>query len=400
MLKKLKTKFVLINMAIVLTMLLIIFGLVFHLTAQNLQDQSDAILNTLTNSARDPSAMFRQQQVSLPYILIMVGARGEVFASGVTGYDLTDEAFLQMLVESVQKQGRIAGQLKSLDLQYRICLEQSGQLIAMVDISSQKHTLEALTKTGILTGILGLLAFFGISILLANWAVKPVDKAWTQQKQFVSDASHELKTPLTVILSNAELLQAEECSEEERLRYAQNITTMSGQMRKLTEGLLELARVDNGQVAKHFEPVDFSQLVAHGVLPFEPAFYEKEMELVSRVQPGITVNANAQYLNQVLDILLENALKYSDPGVVTVELKKHSHSQCMLSVSNPGAPVSPEDRERIFDRFYRSDQARQRSGSFGLGLSIAKSIVQEHHGRIYLQSNAIGNCFCVVLPTI
>ena len=110
------------------------------------------------------------------------------------------------------------------------------------------------------------------------------------------------------------------------------------------------------------------------------------------------MNGSDRYLSQVVQILLDNAVKYSQPGIVELQLQRYGRGQAMLTVSNPGNPIDPNDRERIFDRFYRADEARTGSGSFGLGLAIAKSMVEEHGGRIWVESNETGNCFCIILP--
>jgi len=140
--------------------------------------------------------------------------------------------------------------------------------------------------------------------------------------------------------------------------------------------------------------------VEEALLPFEPMFFESGLNLQSNVERGINVNGNDRYLSQVVHILLDNALKYSAPGIVELQLQRYGRAQALLTVSNPGNPITPEDQERIFDRFYRQDEARTGSGSFGLGLAIAKSLVTEHGGRIWVDSNKTGNCFCVVLPCI
>ena len=245
-------------------------------------------------------------------------------------------------------------------------------------------------------GGVSLLIFLGISILLARWAVAPVEKAWHQQKQFVSDASHELKTPLTVIMSNAELLQLPEYEEESKEQFSRNILTMSHQMHHLVEGLLELARAD--RVTQNFERMALSEVVEQALLPFEPVLFERGLHLDADIAPGIYLRGNAQSLKQVVDILLDNAFKYSAPGVVAVELSRHSRNKCLLTVSNPGDPIPAAELEKIFDRFYRTDKSRSRDGSFGLGLSIAKTVVAEHGGRIWAKSNETGNCFFVELP--
>ena len=110
------------------------------------------------------------------------------------------------------------------------------------------------------------------------------------------------------------------------------------------------------------------------------------------------MTGSEQYLHQLVDILLDNAGKYSAPGIVAVDLQRQGRGQCLLTVANPGEPIATEDLKRIFERFYRTDKARSRTGSFGLGLAIAQSVVQEHGGRIWAESNVTGNRFCVLLP--
>lgn len=386
-------------MGIVMAMLLVIFGLIYHFTKTDMEKQSFNALQTLSQNLQQPSSYSPgRMDVQLPYFIIQVNLWGEVTVSGSTYMDLTDEALLRELIEYVYKSNEPIGYMEKYDLLFSKVSAIGVQWLIFVDTSVQKTTLSSMVQTNILVGIISLVAFLGISFLLAQWAVKPVDKAWQQQKQFVSDASHELKTPLTVIMSNAELLQNPDCDEENRQKFADGILTMSHQMRKLVEGLLELARADNGQVKKDFSAVDYSKLVADALLPFEPVLYEKGLMLQSSLAQGITLTGSEQYLHQLVDILLDNAGKYSAPGIVTVALQRQGRGQCLLTVANPGEPIPTEDLKRIFERFYRTDKARSRTGSFGLGLAIAQSVVQEHGGRIWAESNATGNRFCVMLP--
>ncbi len=253
------------------------------------------------------------------------------------------------------------------------------------DTTSEQSTLNNLVKNCILIGVLCFFAFLGISIKLAAWTVKPVKWAWQQQRQFVSDASHELKTPLTVIMTNAELLQSEENDRDSQVRFSANILTMSRQMRALVEQMLELARADSGQGKADLRPVDLSTLAADALLPFDPVFFEQGLMLSSQLAEGINVNGDAGRLKEVLDILLDNARKYTEPpGTVNVRLERWGHHRCRLTVSNPGPPLSAAEQKDIFKRFYRTDPARSRDGSFGLGLSIAQRITEEHHGRIWV----------------
>lgn len=393
MLKKLRRRFVLINMAIVTGMLLVIFGLVIHFTNLDLDAQSDSMLQKIAQNALDPVG--REPNTQLPYFTLRFSASGQVVASGKTHYDITDREFLDELIATIYDINKTTGYLEDYHLKYTVVTSPIVQVIAFVDVSSQQSAMLSLLQVSILTAVAALAAFTFISILLARWAVNPVDKAWQQQKQFISDASHELKTPLTVIISNAELMQDDGC---DRGVCADNILASSQQMRHLVEGMLELARADNGQIQTHFENMDLSRTVSDSILPFEPMFFESGLRLESVIEPGILVHGSQQHLHQLTDILLDNAQKYSTLGIVDVKLSRQGKNQCLLTVSNPGTPIPQAELESIFQRFYRSDTARTSSGSFGLGLSIAQQIVQEHGGNIWAESNPSGNRFSVLLP--
>lgn len=175
---------------------------------------------------------------------------------------------------------------------------------------------------------------------------------------------------------------------------------MSQKMRDLVESLLDLARIDNGTAKECLEKVNFSELLTEEAEAFEALFFEKGRNLVLSIQSDISVRGSDQHLRQLLGILLDNALKYSTlDGDITVSLSRHA-GHCTLSVANPGTEISRENLRNIFKRFYRVDQARNLNGSYGLGLSIAQSIVGIHKGKIWAQSQRRINTFYVQLPVI
>jgi signal transduction histidine kinase len=168
-------------------------------------------------------------------------------------------------------------------------------------------------------------------------------------------------------------------------------------MRGLVESLLELARLDNNKAQMERTGIDLSKLLNDSILLFEPLFYENDLILQTEIEDHVTTVGNADKLRQVVTVLLDNALKYSSSaGNVTVALKRQSIG-CLLTVSGTGAPLSREDCKNIFKRFYRVDQSRNDGQSYGLGLSIAESIVREHNGRIWAESENGRNTFYVVL---
>lgn len=412
MLKRLRTQFVAVIMVIVTIMLCTVFGMLYFFTKSNLEQESLAMMRAVPVgmiAPGQPLAPFARpeeepEQVRLPFFVVQEEKDGTLSAIGIGYYDLAlgesfDQVFLQELIQEVTRSGRPFGELEQYHLRFLRVDSPFGQRVVFADITSEQSTLNNLVKNCILIGVLCFFAFLGISIRLAAWTVKPVERAWQKQRQFVSDASHELKTPLTVIMTNAELLQGREDDRESQMQFSSNILTMSRQMRALVEQMLELARADSGQGKTDLRPVDLSTLVADALLPFEPVFFEQGLELSSQIDDGITVHGDPGRLKEVLDILLDNARKYTEPsGTVSVYLERWGHYRCRLTVSNPGTPLSEAEQKDIFKRFYRADPARSGNGSFGLGLAIAKCITAEHHGRIWAESIGGYNHFFVELP--
>ena len=397
MLKKLRVRFVCINMAIVLVMLCGILGTVLTFTRQNLARESIAMMRSV---ASDPMQLnwHGASSARLPYFTVRINSRDGTRSAGSSYYDLTDNELLNELLGRAMSGEEDTGYISEYKLRYYRTRHFGSDYIIFADVSSEDATMRGLWKNCLLIGAAGLAGFFLISLLLARWAVRPVDQAWTQQKQFVSDASHELKTPLTVILTNAELLQEESYPAEEKRKFTSNILAMAVRMRSLVEGLLDLARADSGAARTAFSDVDLSALTEETLLPFEPVFFEKGLTLSSQVEPGIRCRGSEAQLRRVAEILLDNACKYSAPGTVELRLEKQGRSHCLLRVVSPGEPLSAQECRDIFRRFYRADKARSADGSYGLGLAIAESIVREHGGKIWCEAADRANSFFVQLP--
>ena len=400
MLKKLRIKFICINMVIVTVMLCVILSLVLHSTRTNLKNES---LRAMQSIAASPDTLIfgqpgEDESVRLPYFMLLL-KNNHITIIGGDYYDLSDEEMLREILQAATDASGETGILENYSLRYYRTTSSLGDVCVFADASGELATMQSLRTTCIIIGAVSFFVFLTLSFFLAKWAIKPVEQAWQQQRQFVSDASHELKTPLTVILTNAELLQAPEQSEESRARFAENILTMSHQMRGLTEELLQLARVDNAQTSAPMEALELSKLISDAVLPFEPLFYEKGMPFEAQIEPNIIVKGSAAHLRQIPEILLDNAQKYADPNTkVTLTLCRRGYSRCVLTVSNYGEPLSQEELKNIFKRFYRADKARAMNHSYGLGLSIAESITAMHHGAIHAQSANGLNTFIVELP--
>ena len=399
MIKRLRLKFIVINMGIATILLSAILGLVFYFTSANLETESIRMMERIASQPFQMNAPGELgEDVRLPFFTLQLGPHGELLdASG--GYSaLSDAALLGGVAQAAAASPRRLGVLEEYNLRYYRSDAPMSRFLVFADISSERATLDGLRRTCLLIGGLSFLAFLWVSVLLSKWAVRPVERAWQQQRQFVAAASHELKTPLTVIMTNAELLQ-DEADEARRSTFSSSILTMSRQMRALIEQMLELARTDSAESHLVLRPVDLSGLTARSLLPFEPLFFEQGLTLISQVDEGITVSGDEEALRRVLEILLDNAQKYSSPGGETqVTLHRRGRNHCALTVANQGEPIPPEARRQIFQRFYRADPARSRNGSFGLGLSIAEGIVAQHHGTIDVTCAGGFNRFRAELP--
>lgn len=230
-------------------------------------------------------------------------------------------------------------------------------------------------------------------VLVGN-ITRPVQEAFEKQKRFISDAGHELKTPISVIAANADVLQ----SEIGENRWLACIQTENRRMEALVKSLLSLSRLEQQARPAHL-PVDLSSAVVGVALAFESAAYEAGKTVDMRVEDGIWCLGDVEKLKQVTAILLDNAIKYaSSGGHITLSLAK-SHGKCALRVHNDGVCIPKEEQKHVFERFYRADASRSRqSGGSGLGLAIAKAIVDEHKGKIAVESKTEqGTTFTVLL---
>lgn len=402
MLKRLRIKFIAVIMSIVTVLFIVIFGLVLHLTKQNIERESVQMMRSMAFRPMMSAPLHKPDNmpdnIRLPFFTVNISDDGELTAFGGDYYDLTDQEFLHRLVNAVNERSDETGVLHEYDLRYMRADNGYMRSIVFADISSEKAMIRGLVRNSVIIGLIGYAVFFLISLLLAKWVTKPVKKAWDEQKQFIADASHELKTPLTIIMTNAEMLNDKSCSETERNGFVKNILSTSKRMRGLVESLLELARLDNNKAQIILADVDLSKLINDSILPFEPLFYENDMEISADIENNISVQGDKDKLRQVINILLDNALKYSDTAdKVVVKLRRQS-SESILSVSSPGIALTNEECRNIFKRFYRMDKARNDGQSYGLGLSIADSIIKEHNGKIWAESSGGYNAFFVSLP--
>lgn len=306
--------------------------------------------------------------------------------SGALYSDETLEEYADGIIDGDAETGRI----KSLTY---MKIEKDGYtLVAFIDNAIMQGGMATVFRNTLIFGGISVIAVFIASVFLAGRIVAPLEESFRRQKQFISDAGHELKTPVSVVGANAELL-AREIGEN---RWLENIRYENERMGSLVRQLLELARTEN--VAPQTERLDLSRLTAGELLPFESVAYESGLELASDIADGLYVDGDAGRLKQLVSILIDNAIRHSEQGKTVDVVLSAEHGSARLSVTNYGAEIPPEQQTQIFERFYRVDSARGDDGHFGLGLAIAKAIVESHKGRITVSCHDGKVEFSVLLP--
>ncbi len=282
---------------------------------------------------------------------------------------------LERLAQSIIKGDRDNGTENNLAF-YKTDKE-GYTLVTFMDNTIVNENAMTLFRYTLIFGGVALVIFFFLSVFLARKIVNPLEESYQKQKQFISDAGHELKTPVSVISANAELLSRELGDNQ----WLQNIQYENERMGMLVGKLLDLARTED--TTPQMEHINLSRLVDGEALPFESVAFEKGLVLNTNITSNIGVVGNSTQLKQIVSILLDNAIRHSkEQGEVWLTLTKE-HGFAKLSVINKGDEIPEEQRTKIFERFYRVDTARNSEDKhYGLGLAIAKAIATSHKGHI------------------
>ncbi len=274
-----------------------------------------------------------------------------------------------------------------------------GTFYAVYDRTSQHEAImDRLLQTALLYAMAILLANL-LSYLISAKTMQPVEEAITKQRDLIANASHELKTPLTIINTNLELVKSEPNLSHEQAECISAIDAQLVRMQGLIQNMLELSKLENTEIEK--SPVDFSKVVEGACLSFEVVCFEKNVPLLVDVQPNVVIEGEQASLERLVVILLDNAVKYcGENGKVGCRLMA-DNKKVTLSVKNTGEAISKEDAKHVFDRFYRTDGAREKKDnqSYGLGLSIASATVKAHGGTISCHGiEGKGTVFDVTIP--
>ncbi|WP_339311374.1 HAMP domain-containing sensor histidine kinase [Paenibacillus sp. FSL k6-2145] len=436
MFKKLRNRFLIVNLVSISIMMLVAFATIYTITYQNVQRETNMELYKVSdfyhspyNSSKMPRGEDGGMGTGSGTGSTTGSGSGSIPSNGMGGdnggpggdpnspparsvsfmiktddqwkitdthsrFDMEDTFYTEALQkvdqnkvgDSERQTGQFA--LDGTDWAYVVDPSGDGHMIVFIDVTAQQGILTNLIYTFAVVGLIMLIVIYFLSRYFANRSIAPVREAFEKQKQFIGDASHELKTPLAIINTNADVLLAnQEDTIANQAKWLHYIKSETERMTGLTNDLLYLTQMDDSRSTMIHAKFNMSDAVESIILPMEAVIFEKNISLDYNIEPNLTVHGNSEQIKQVILILLDNAVKYSGPkGAVNVTLQKQNND-VMLAVSNTGEGIAPEHLDRIFDRFYRTDSSRARKhGGHGLGLAIARSIVDQHKGELYARS--------------
>lgn len=383
MFDKLKLRLITINMVLLTTVFIAIFGVIFIITSNSINREINGNLNALIYDSKRPIP----NSVNVVVELSSDGTIKKQFKN----YEVsTNNDTLQSVVNKILKSGKDSGKIDISSSTYSYLKGNSrfGTKIAFMERSQYDNMIFQLLKTLILIGFISLIILLFISIYLTNKSIIPIKETFEKQKQFIADASHELKTPLAIIKTNTSLvLSNPDDTIKNQSKWINYINLQTDRMSELISEMLSLAKMDTSENKLPLSPINISKIVESMILMFDAVIYENNIELETNISKNLFINGDKESLKKLFSIIMDNAIKHTNKnGNITISLFSDKNKVKMI-IRNTGEGIEPEHLERIFERFYRVDSSRDReTGGYGLGLSIARSIVKQHKGKIYAKS--------------
>lgn len=406
MLKRLRRKFCAITLLLVGLVLVAALGSTFA-SAVNTQGEitRSMLEKSLEQGYAQPPTLGEGENADRAFVVTLdVSDVGVVLSRSGAAIEVSSDQMADVIAKAIQSPSD-SGHSEKLHVAWMKRQTDSGFTLALCDTTSRDGAIARQLGMDVAIFVGAMAALAVVVRILSKWALAPVERAWDQQRRFISDASHELKTPLAVICANSQILQRDASIPEGSRRWVESTAEEADHMKGLVEDLLTLARADEAAAgttedALRHDEVDLSSLVDEAALEFDAVAFERGCSIGSEVAGDIVVRGDANQLGRVVRTLLDNATKYAERNSLVRVRLTQAGSHAQLTVANRGPLIEPEDLEHLFDRFYRTDKARSRqeTGGYGLGLAIAKSTVEAHGGKIWATSDAAeGTCFHVTL---
>lgn len=316
------------------------------------------------------------------FFSVVLNEDGQALQTDIAQIAAVNEESAQLYAQSAVESGHTAGFLD--DYRYLVLAEEGNTRVIFLDCGRSLSSFRTTLLASVALSLLGLLAVLVLLLILSHRIVRPVAESYEKQKQFITDAGHELKTPMTIISADAELAEME-CGENQ---WLVDIRRQTERLTGLTNDLIYLSRMEEEQPPLQVIEFPLSDVAEEMALPFLAPAKSQEKELAMHIQPMLSFTGDEKAIRQLISILLDNALKYSPAGgQLELRLEKQGRNILLTVTNTTIQPVKKDKLSHLFDRFYRSDQSRNsQTGGYGLGLSIARSIVLAHKGKIRAES--------------
>ncbi|MCR5736025.1 MAG: HAMP domain-containing histidine kinase [Eubacterium sp.] len=404
MIKNLRRKFIVISMLSMVVVLSVIMGIVNTMNYRRIMEQADRLTSILAENdgvfeeqfmepqkpmdlnnqdeKHPPMEMSPETPFSTRFFSVKYNGEGSVEKCDIAKIAAVDKEKATAYADTVLDSGKQVGFQDVY--RYRVIDTDDGKLVIFVDCRQSLENFQHFTKISISVAAIGLFAVFILVFFFSKIVFRPVQETYEKQKRFITDASHELKTPLTIIDANTEVIEMEAGSN----KWTESTKNQVERLSALTEQLVMLSRFDEEQRVVEKKVFSLSEAVADAAEPFVAMAKTKEKDMIFDIDENVLLNGNEKDIRQLVGILLENAVKYSsDKG--SIKLTLHGTGKKILfSVENSVEEIKKGNLDILFERFYRLDSSRNsQTGGSGIGLSIAKAIVQRHKGKISAFSN-------------
>ncbi len=387
MIRKLRLKFIIINMVTVLFVLFIAFYCNFLFNRVNMYEESVSVMTNALNTGKPEN---------MKAFLVSLTNYDRIYQiSGYPGSTFDDRDEIESLVKIILAKKKSQGDIPSEHIRYMVESTPQGRRIVIYNTKHEELAINGIMKYSVIIGATCAFVLLGFSIYMSRLTTEPVEKSLEQKKQLVSDASHELKTPITAIIASSEVLMDSERLDDETRVWVDSIRSSAKDVSELLNNMLSLAKSEEDSPQMPQEDINISEIAETAALGYECVLFEAGKVFETDIDKDIHIKGNSAQIKQLIGIFTDNASKYSFPkGTVRLSLKRDK-GHAVLSVFNTGTPIPLEEQSKIFDRFYRVDKVRTTASGYGLGLSIARNIAELHSAKIAVESNDDGTTFSV-----
>ena len=397
MLKRLRRKFIGITMCSIVLVLGSIIGIINLANYWNINNNADALLSVLAENdgvfprvgdmegsgqKPPPRDMSPEAPFNTRYFTVVLRLDGTVFSVDTGRIAAVSSEEAAEYAAQLYAQGKTGGFFENYKYQAHACNE--GIMYIFLDCNEELETFYSFLFVSILASLIGILLVFALVLFFSKLAVRPVAESYEKQKQFITDASHEIKTPLTVIDANTEVLEMESGENE----WTKSIKNQVKRLASLTEKLVFLSRMEEENAALQMADFSLSEAILQTAQPYEAIAEVQGKTLSLEIERNVSYYGNEVSLRQLISLLLDNAMKYSNPGgSIAVQFRTAGKNK-VLSVKNTVSHIQKGKLDMLVERFYRLDSSRiSQTGGYGIGLSVARAIVTAHKGKISAQSD-------------